>query len=404
MHPKRAASATHHPRVPLDERQLDRLFFACHSHARDIDALHPGDSLDELCKIIALKIADEAAAPAVQVFPSVDQLTTAAFARRVGALHQRLGAATGERLGGPLWREPLVLSPAAVARIARELAPHALAKLPSDVKGRAFQTVLDAVVRNGMGQYFTPGAVVDFIVAACAPRGDERIIDPFCGSAHFLRRAGASFASGPKRSSLLVGVEKSERMVRIAATEALVDDARPMRLLCADSLTSFWADQAIPGLRGYDLVMTNPPFGSLLRPEAIARLDRFALAGRRGTPLEVLGLERSVGLLRAGGRIAIVLPDGVLSGRTMRPVRDWLHREVTVRAVVSLPLATFQPFGAAVKTSIVFATRRRARSGDDTWFATVDDIGYDAAGRARPGSELPEVLTGLRSFIAERGW
>ncbi|HYE08198.1 MAG TPA: N-6 DNA methylase [Planctomycetota bacterium] len=408
MHPRRAPHPGPGRPPPLDERRLDRLFFACHSHARDIDGLHPGDSLDELCKMIALKIADEAGATATRVFPTLDGLTAAACARRVRALHGHLGIGRGgrrdPRFGAALWREPLALSDAALARIARELAPCALATASGDVAGRAFQSVLDAVARHGMGQFFTPAAVVGFMVAACAPRPDERIIDPFCGSGHILRRAAAALTARPRRRSLLVGVEKSARMARIAATEALVDDAPPMRLVVADSLTAFWVDHAVPGPGGYDLVMTNPPFGSLLRPEAIARLDRFALAGARATPLEVLGLERSIGLLRPGGRIAIVLPDGVLSGATMRPVRDWLHGAVTVRAVVSLPLATFQPFGAAVKTSIVFATRRRARPGDETWFATVDDIGHDGAGRARPGSELPEALAGLRRFIARRGW
>ncbi len=166
-----------------------------------------------------------------------------------------------------------------------------------------------------------------------------------------------------------------------------------------------------PDLRpeSFDVVLTNPPFGSLLGQEAIARLGKFALAeGRASVPLEVLGLERCVQFLRPGGRIGIVLPDGILVNRNAQNVRLWLESEVKVRAIVSLPIETFSPYGANIKTSIVFARkwkRGENRAGDyAVHLIRLDDVGYDAAGRPRESLELAEASREMQSFLEREGW
>src|SRR6185369_4564884 len=104
--------------------------------------------------------------------------------------------------------------------------------------------------------------------------------------------------------------------------------------------------------------LTNPPFGSLLSTEAIAQLGEFSLfEGRKAVPLEVLGLERCVQFLQPGGRIGIVLPDGLLANRNSGYVREWLDKDLKLRAIVSLPIETFTPFGANIQTSILFARK-----------------------------------------------
>jgi type I restriction enzyme M protein len=393
---------------PLSGRAED-VFFAAHSHIRDIDGLHADAALDELCKLIQAKLHDERPdAPAR--WRGVDHGTIEDFAAAVRELHAEAVRAEGEAD-----EEAIRLSDAALVQVARTLQPWSLSASRIDVRGRAFQRVLAPAARAGMGQYFTPEPVVDFLVSTVAPAAGERVLDPFAGSGLFLwksleaarRRGGADGDDESSSTCTACGIEKSERMVRIARTEARLLD-EPVTLHAGDALARF---AALPGWEpeSFDVVLTNPPFGSVLSKGAVAALGPFTLAdGRRGVPLEILGLERCVQFLRPGGRLGVVLPDGVLANQLTRPVREWLAGAVKPRAVVSLPPETFQPFGANVKTSILIARKWRDRErrtfGDPVQLIRVDRVGYDATGRADGSSELPAAAESLASFLAAEGW
>jgi type I restriction enzyme M protein len=123
--------------------------------------------------------------------------------------------------------------------------------------------------------------------------------------------------------------------------------------------------------------------------------------------LEVLGLERCVQFLRPGGRLGIVLPEGIVANRNARYVREWLESQCKIRAIVSLPVETFTPFGANIKTSILFARKwRKNESKKDysIFLSRVDNVGYDATGRKREGEELTKVADELIAFINREGW
>jgi type I restriction enzyme M protein len=197
-------------------------------------------------------------------------------------------------------------------------------------------------------------------------------------------------------------------MVRVAMTDMRLHGDGHSNIRCIDALLDF---QNYPDIQkaSFDVVLTNPPFGSLLGPEAIGRLGKFALAdGRRSVPLELLGLERCVQFLRPGGRLGIVLPDGVLVNQRSDYARQWLADQVKVRAIVSLPIETFTPFGANIKTSIVFA--RKWKSGEkktydhNVYIGRIDNIGYDATGRNVNGSEIANASRELQQFLKKEGW
>jgi type I restriction enzyme M protein len=176
-------------------------------------------------------------------------------------------------------------------------------------------------------------------------------------------------------------------------------------------------------------------------------------------PQEVAFVNRCLELLAPGGKLAIVLPDGVLANSSMQDVRDWILRWARLKAVISLPQETFAPYGAGVKTSVVFLEKRvqpltasngvavprkngrgrRKNSGQmtmdlkleptdgpakvkllaepedtppeedyDVYMARIDDIGYDATGRMSllesEAHEPPEVKETIADFAARLGW
>jgi type I restriction enzyme M protein len=257
-----------------------------------------------------------------------------------------------------------------------------------------------------MGQYFTPLEVIRFVVEVASPTVGELVLDPFAGSGHFLTQcldAVRDTCRGPGDTRIdefaahkLHGIEKSDRMVRVAMTDMRLHGDGHGHMRCTDALLAFENYQDLRP-ESFDLVLTNPPFGCLLGPEAIGRLGKFQLAqGHKSVPLEVLGLERCVQFLRPGGRLGIVLPDGILANRGMDYVRDWLEQHVRVRAIVSLPIETFTPFGANIRRTSRRASCSRgsgapARSGrttrstsaSSTTSATTRPGGRDPAGSCR---------------------
>jgi type I restriction enzyme M protein len=300
-------------------------------------------------------------------------------------------------------------------KVAETLQDYSLSTSSIDVKGRAFQKVLWPSARAGMGQYFTPHEIVEFLVAVVAPGPGDRVLDPFAGSGHFLTRSmdamnskGHAPSRGRTASHDLHGIEKSDRMVRVALTGLRLHGDGRTDIRCADALTDF-SNYPDLGPGSIDVILTNPPFGCLLGTDAVARLGRFELAaGRNNVPLEVLGLERCIQFLRPGGRLGIVLPDGILVNRATRYVRSWLEARAKVRALVSLPIETFAPYGAGIKTSVLVVRKWRANEGRpadyEVHLSRIDHVGYDASGRFREGSELDSAAGEIRAFLEREGW
>jgi type I restriction enzyme M protein len=105
--------------------------------------------------------------------------------------------------------------------------------------------------------------------------------------------------------------------------------------------------------------------------------------------------------LKPNGRIAIVLPDGILTNSSLQYVRNFLMDKSQILAVVSLPQFAFTHFGAGVKSSLVFLRKKKdnEKAGDYPIFmAIAEHIGYDATGRKDPLNDLDKILAEYRTF------
>ncbi len=413
--------------LPISHK-LENLFFEVHSCLRDIDGLHADAAVEELCKLLYVKayIEEQGAATSEGRVHTSSYGSTEEYAAVLRGLYReasdydlrvyRLKIPQYERSRG-VFQTPFRLSSPALVKSFQLLENYSLRRSKADIKGRAFQKVLGRAVRAGMGQYFTPQEVCSFMVAVLKPHIKHLVLDPFCGSGHFLSESLASVAACVDVKSKafhefafgkLHGIEKSDRMTRIAMTDMRLRGDGHSNIRCTDALLAF---ENYPDIspESFDIVVTNPPFGSLLSAEAIARLGAFELArGKKNVPLEILGLERAVAFLRPGGRLGIVLPDSVLSADSTAHVRSWLLRKLKLRAVVSLPAETFCPFGANVKTNIVFGrkwlTGEAVSTDYNVSMVKVDSVGYDASGRLRKDSDLADASQSIAAFLDKEGW
>jgi type I restriction enzyme M protein len=276
-----------------------------------------------------------------------------------------------------------------------------------------------------MGQYFTPDPIVELAVGVIQPRATDLILDPFCGSGHFLTKA-LGYVVDHQGSGLtahdlhefkffhLHGIEKSDRMVRIAMTDMMLNDDGHTNIRNQDALLSFDNYPDIIALRDdqrvdpavFDVVLTNPPFGSIMRQETMEMLGRFVLGHKRKSlPLEIVGLERSLQFRRPGGRMAIVLPEHLMKGKSALFVRKWLEGVASVKAIFFFPEEAFTPYGAMVKTCLCIVRRlkerEQPRDSDTTFLCEVENLGYDATGRPKIGSE---VTAAIAAFHQETPW
>jgi type I restriction enzyme M protein len=146
----------------------------------------------------------------------------------------------------------------------------------------------------------------------------------------------------------------------------------------------------------FDVVLTNPPFGSKGKVEEQKILKFYQLARKwnkshngdwevtrsvfSGQSPEILFIEKCLKLLRPGGRMAIVLPDGLLQNVSNGHVRFWICSQARVLAVVSIPQEAFVPYGTGIKTSVLILQKLPVDT-TKMFMARIQKVGYDLKGQ-----------------------
>ena len=210
-----------------------------------------------------------------------------------------------------------------------------------------FEFMVTKAAKGQKGQYFTPRHVIAQVVAMVRPTAGERVVDPACGSGGFLHHA---LLQAPQCSAW--GFDQDARALRVArvmlgasgqASERVmrVDSLRrPERRLRSGPVLEDLMRAQEPRFRGFDVVLTNPPFAGDVGSEYA---DAYELARGHRVERDVLFLERCVQLLRPQGRLAIVLPQNKVGAEQWAYLRAWLLERVAVVAVLGLGRNTFLP-------------------------------------------------------------
>ncbi len=263
-----------------------------------------------------------------------------------------------------------------------------------DALDAVFELLVPRMAKSDKGQFFTPRHVVDFVLSLLAPTKGEVVLDPACGSGAFLsaaRKAGAEAYGG----------DIDARAVRVARLLALAEGGRPEHVRIGDSLRG--GDFPLA-----DVVATNPPFAGLAPSEGFS-LGKLLKRPER----DALFLERSLALLRPGGRLGIVLPYNKAAASAFAPLRRWLLEQARVYAICGLARETFLPH-TSQRTFVLLAEKRmhepcsvERAAKERTMFAVSERGGKDAAGElvrsddGRVDHDLAEIASAVRTFLAE---
>jgi type I restriction enzyme M protein len=268
-----------------------------------------------------------------------------------------------------------------------------------EIIDRAFEHLIAEVSKGQKGQYFTPRNVIKMCVKMLNPGHDEYIIDPACGSGGFLlhtmywvwdnRLKTASQTAKQKYANrYLYGIDFDDNMRRISQALMLIAGDGRHNIFKRNSLDSRdWigeqAEDARTSLKSilrrfkntkedeenrktyrylnFDTLMTNPPFAGEITDTGLLRQYEFAKKNgklKQKVERHLLFIERSLDALRPGGRMAIVLPQGVFNNTNMEWIREWFFEKARILAVVGLEGNTFKlpapAKGTGTKTSVLF--------------------------------------------------
>lgn len=305
-----------------------------------------------------------------------------------------------------------------------ELQRFAITDAERDAIGDAFEVFIGPALRGGEGQFFTPRNVVKMAIEILSPQVGEYIIDPACGSGGFLivaleyiwkkleeeakRKGWSKDLLGSKRrevaSKFIAGIDKDSFLAKVTkAYMAIVGDGRG-GIFCENSLLtpSEWnakTKQKI-GLEKFDVLVTNPPFGAKIPVRGEKILEQYEIGFKwkfnkqtnqwektnklqDKQPPQILFIERCLQLLKPGGRIGIVLPDGILAGAKVGYIASFIKDKAKVIALVDCPLETFSP-SVTTKTHVVFLGKKQEDKDYTAYkifMAVAKKIGHDRKGK-----------------------
>ena len=331
--------------------------------------------------------------------------------------------------------EGIILDPDSVVYVVGELERLNLSETDCDVIGAAFEVFAERYFAGEKGEFFTPRIAIKNAVKMLDPQYSNTIIDPACGSGGFLiyalehiwdtiETSPLNKVDAKKRApSFIYGIDKEPDLVKVArAYMTLIGDGSTS-IVDTDSLMPFdvWDAKArimlsaqTGEMRHFDFVFTNPPFGADIKITSPSILEKYDLGHKwikqnnssrwfkteetQATDPQILFLELCVNLLQEGGRMCIVMPEGVLGNVTQTHVRQWLFENTTILAVWDCTDLLFQPH-TNPKTGILFIEKSKSIN-QSIMMSVVSKCGHDARG-AEIRSQDGELVEDFSKALAD---
>lgn len=317
-------------------------------------------------------------------------------------------------------REKLTSDRVAIFEVCKILQDLELMKIPVDIKGTIYEEIIrNTFEKNENQQFFTPRVIVEFLVQMLDPKPEEVVCDPACGSGGFLIYTmmwikDRYFLNNPDflneyYKEKILGVEIDSRMVWVSMMNLLMHGGSSNVIKYipkGGSLTISKETEKILKNNSIDIIITNPPFGSDFSDKSSLNkyiVGRNKVSRRRG----ILFVERSLQLLKPGGKLGIILDDSVLNGSLNSDIRELIFKEAIVEAIISLPEVTFMPYSSA-KSSIVILRKKDSENErflqNDIFMANIENVGHkpngeplysderDETGKLIPLNDLPKVI------------
>jgi type I restriction enzyme M protein len=416
---------------------LKTIFETCHNYIYANEGLLKEKVFNEVLKLIFIKMVDEKDFTnekcefriTANELREIQEGKSNDFAARIEKLFFKVKTQYEDVFQNE--HESLNLKVPTIAKIVSLLQKYSLINTPTDVKGTAFQTFVHAHERGERGEFFTPYPILQLAVEMLNFGQSDRIIDPACGSGGFLVEAMKKVFVSIDSSGILIsdkqrtklkeeythncirGIDINPDLARVAKMHMIIYDDGHTGIFSENSLESYdiLAKTAMDAGAGkiernsFKILLTNPPFGTKGKITSKLILQQYDLGHKwklkeetqriektdelmESQVPDILFIERCIDLISEDfGKMAIVVPDGILNNSTMEYVRSFIKSKARILAVVSLPQETFIPHGTGSKTSLLFLQKvpqlelEKLKAQDYPIFMAIcEKIGYDIHG------------------------
>ena len=434
---------------------LLQAFNKCHNIIRNNDKLSPEAAFDEISKVIFIKMLYERQ-PNDELIYTKEKFLRDEFEWRnshkkgdyISSLFEQVKR---QYIGDGLFErgDILRISRESFIKILEELNNFGLAGVAEDVKGVAFESFLGKTFRGELGQFFTPRTIVNFIVDVLDIQEGELVCDPCCGSGGFLIRAfekvqddidkdireriqGLTDGTIPVEQrreqiallqkqldkqlkdsryyklchSYFYGVDANVRMARTSKMNMIMHGDGHVGVYLHDGLFDVGGVKS----ENFDVILINPPFGAhvdrktkMYNGQCVS--DLFELTASNA---EQLFVERTIQLLRPGGRAGLVLPEGIFNNNNAKTkkLRHFVEQNAQILCITSIPADVFLASGANIKPSILFIkklTDEEKKKGEkntgEVCACKVTDAGINSQGLPSDNRQLTELAPLVREWI-----
>jgi type I restriction enzyme M protein len=370
-----------------------KLWGFCHTLRHD--GIDYGDYIEQITYLLFLKMADERAIdlPENSDWVHLRRLSgtdlTDAYTEALRQLGRQPGM-LGDIFSGAQSR---FTNPVNLKKLISLIDETEWISLDVDVKAAAFEGLLEKAAaegKKGAGQYFTPRLLIQSIVRCIQPdpqeRRDFKIGDPACGTGGFLvaayewllHKTGGALdrdIARRVRTNTYYGQELVARPRRLALMNLYLHQVEP-HISLGDSIYE------VPTSERFDVILTNPPFGTRGANQAPDRDDFVVSTSNK----QLNFIQHVLTTLKPGGRAAIVVPDNVLFASQAGEVFQVLLEDCDLHTVIRCPRGTFSPYTEGTKTNVIFFTK--GRPTERTWI-------YDAR------ANVPKINKKSRPLTAE---
>jgi len=430
-------------------------FKTCHNIIYVNEGLQKQPAFFEFLKIIFCKIHDER-----NLLEPIEFYTTskernykdgqATVYNRISKIFEEVKKRHGQIFDK---NDVIKLLPRTVTYLVAELQKYSLLSTNIDIKGKAYEEIVGANLRGDRGEFFTPRNVMKMAISMINPKETERVLDSSCGTGGFIVTAMTSVID-----SLRIRMEKqygeegiwntdirkafNDKISEVASEKYFGFDINPdlvkatkMNMVMNNdgSGNIFQLNTLLPpqeweeetkktlakalgisenkicnhrSLGHFDVIVTNPPFGSKIPIKDQQILEQFEIAYiwnkdekgnwfkterlQSSVPPEQLFIERIIQLLKEGGRAAIVLPDSILGAPGLEYIRYWLIKYTKIIASIDLHADAFQPRNGTqtsililqkkTKEEIVGEEKSRQIIDYEIFMTMIDHVGHDKRG------------------------
>ena len=382
----------------------------------------------EMTKILFCKVFDEKHTKDLEhvQFYTLKNETGKTFVNRISKLFSKIIAKYPESFEK---NDKIKIDENSLRYVISSLQKFCITDADRDAIGDVFEVFIGPALRGGEGQFFTPKNAVEMMVQIINPKPGELILDPACGAGGFLTVSLASVWSKldkiakkekwsaskldkekTKSASKFFGIDKDNFQATVTkAFMSLLGDGAS-NIFCDNSLRNFFIGK--DGIskhiqpEQFDVILTNPPFGSKIQVVGEDILSQYDLAcdwkndkikkwiktkklSKKQAP-QILFIERCLQLLKPGGRLGILLPETIFGNPSHGYIVEFIKQNAKFIGLVSFPDDLFQPHTHS-KTCALFLEKKKPLKDYDFFMGIANWCGHDSRGNKIPHDDIPEI-------------